>query len=406
MTDLTYPGFDFKVVEQDSHLVEQNGRSRLGRITTPHGVIETPAFLFCATKGAVKTLSMEDLEEAEAQILMLNTYHLMLKPGGERVAELGDLHGFTTWQGPMMTDSGGFQIFSLGWGSVADEIKGRRTIGREKTLLKISEEGAKFSSYIDGSKYLLTPERSMQVQRQLGADLIIAFDECTPFHADRGYTRRSMERTHRWADRCLTEFASTHDGRQGLYGVLQGGVHEDLRGQASDFIASRPFFGNAIGGSLGAEKTQMYDVVEMALNGLRRGGAGDRPVHLLGIGGVDDLFEGVERGVDTFDCVSPTRIARHGWALCGDVPRWRINMRNARFKNDESPIQTVCTCKGCQRYSRAYVNYLLKASPGEGMRIVTRSNVHFMLRLMQKIRASLADGSFSELKKEWLSHKE
>jgi queuine tRNA-ribosyltransferase len=238
----------------------------------------------------------------------------------------------------------------------------------------------------------------MRVQRQLGADLVVTFDECTPFHSSREYTRRSMEMTHRWADRCLAEFERAHDGRQALYGILQGGVYEDLRTEAAQFISSRPFFGNAVGGSLGAEPEQMVEVVDWALSSLGR----DRPVHLLGIGGTWDIWESVERGVDTFDCVSPTRLARHGWALTRKAPKGRINLRNARFKLDESPIDEDCDCPTCRRFSRAYLHYLFKAGEIQGMHHVTVCNVHFMTRLMREIRRSLAEGRFSEAKRTWL----
>ncbi len=389
---MKYPGFDFEVVaEQEGH------QARLGKLTTPHGVVQTPAFVFCATKGTIKVASPQDMVAAGAQIILANTYHMMLRPGGELVEELGGLHSFTGWSGPMLTDSGGFQVFSLGHGSVADEIKGAK-FSRQRTLLKITEKGAAFRSYIDGSRQLVTPERSIREQRRLGADIVLAFDECTPFHADRTYTRRSMEMTHRWADRSLQEFERHHDGKQALYGILQGGVWRDLRLAAAEFISSRPFFGHAIGGSLGGTKQQMYDVVEHALVGLRR----DKPVHLLGIGGVEDIWEGVSRGVDTFDCVSPTRIARHGWVLTREEPKWRMNLRNARFRRDPRPLREDCDCPTCQRYSRAFIHYLFKAGEVQAMHHVTVCNVRFMVRLMQEIRDALAAGRFEQVRREWL----
>ena len=389
---LDYPGFDFEVTAQ-----KDGERARLGVLRTPHGEIRTPAFIFCATKGTLKATVVEELEHAGVQVILSNTYHLLVHPGGERIERLGGLHGFTGWNGPMLTDSGGFQVFSLGHGSVADEIKGRRDMQEKKSLLKVTEEGALFRSYFDGSRVLLTPERSMTLQRQIGADLVVCFDECTPFRADRGYTRRSMEMTHRWADRCLQEFERHHDGRQALYGVVQGGVYEDLRARAAEFIASRPFFGHAIGGSLGGDKAQMYEVLDFALRGVQS----DRPVHLLGIGGVDDTWEGVRRGVDTFDCVSPTRIARHGWALTRRRP-WRINLRNSRFKLDERPLREGCECSTCRRHSRAYVHYLLKADAMQAMRLLTVCNVTFMTGLMAEIRQAVQEGRFEETRASWL----
>jgi len=406
METIDYPGFGFTVTTQ-----AVTGRARRGRLTTPHGVVETPAFIFCATKGAIKGCGMEDLEAAGAQMALSNTYHMMLRPGGERVERLGGLHRFTGWRGPMLTDSGGFQVFSLGHGSVADEIKGR-TAGEAprfaRSILKISEEGALFRSYIDGSRQLLTPERSIQEQTQLGADLIVVLDECTPYHVDRGYTRRSLEMTHRWADRCLVEFRRLRQGealagerRQALYGIVQGGIYTDLRRQGAEAISQRPFFGHAIGGSLGAEKGQMYDVVEVTQERLSR----ERPVHLLGIGEVGDIWEGVERGIDTFDCVHPTRIARHGMALhreAGEAGKWRINLRNARFAEDPRPLSEDCLCPTCARYSRAYLHYCQKAGEMRGTQLLSIHNVHFMVRLMAEVRASLDAGLFAEAKREWL----
>lgn len=386
--------FGFEVLSQAA-----GGRARLGRLSTPHGVIETPAFMFCATRGTLKAAGPEDLELAGAQVMLANTYHLMLRPGSELVERLGGLHAFSGWKGPIFTDSGGFQVFSLGHGSVADEVKGRRTRpeGR-KLLLRITEHGAVFKSYVDGAQVVLTPERAIEVQRQLGSDLVAVLDECTPYHVDRDYTEKSMEMTHRWAERCLVEFDRGDSGRQALYGIVQGGVHTDLRQRSAEFVSSRPFFGHAIGGSLGAAKDQMYDVVELTQAHL----SPVRPVHLLGIGGVDDIFHGVERGIDTFDCVAPTRMARHGWALSGSEPLWRLNMTNARFREDESPLEADCDCRACRRHSRAFLHYLFKAGELQAMHLVTIHNLHFMTRLMAKVRAALAAGRFAELKREWL----
>lgn len=387
-------GFSFEILAQSS-----DHRGRLGRLVTPHGAIDTPAFMFCATRGTLKAAGPEDLEAAGAQVMLANTYHLMLRPGSERIQRLGGLHTFSGWSGPIFTDSGGFQVFSLGHGGVADEIKGRgSSADTPKSLLRITEEGAVFKSYVDGARVVLTPERSIEVQRGLGADLVVVLDECTPYHVDRDYTARSLEMTHRWGDRCLAEFARHDDGRQALYGISQGGVYADLRQRASEYLSERPFFGHAIGGSLGADKSQMYDVVGYAQAHLRR----DRPVHLLGIGGVDDIFEGVERGIDTFDCVAPTRLGRHGRALTRDDPSWSINLRNARYAEDESPIEQGCDCPTCRRYSKAFLHYLFKAGEIQAMRLVTIANMHFMTRLMREIREALAAGTFPELKRRWL----
>ena len=305
----------------------------------------------------------------------------------------------------MFTDSGGFQVFSLGHGSVASEIKGKRNTHRPKTLMKIDEEGAHFKSYWDGSRHTLTPEKSIDVQRKLGADLIVMFDECTPFHVDKSYTERSMNLSHRWGLRSLAEFQKGDDGRQALYGIIQGGVYEDLRSQSADFVNENEFFAHAVGGSLGASKSQMYDVVTMTMMKLRR----DRPVHLLGIGGIKDIFHGVRQGIDTFDCVHPTRLARHGGAL---VPGffWRtndgkggehINLRNKQYEKDEQPIDKTCECSTCRRFSRAYIHYLLKAKELLALQLITLHNVFFMNRLMTTIRESLKNNSLDHVEKEW-----
>jgi len=378
-----------------------SSKARLGRLSTPHGVVETPAFIFCATKAAIKGATTQDMRREKTQIILANTYHLMLQPGPDLMAKMGGLHRFMGWDGPMLTDSGGFQIFSLGHGSVAEEVKGRRGSSRPKSLLKINEEGATFKSYIDGKKHTLTPERSIQVQRALGADLIVVLDECTPFHVDKSYTERSMYLSHRWAERSLAEFQRGPEGIQALYGITQGGVYPDLRKTSADFVNSLPFFGHAVGGSLGADKTQMKEVVEMAMDPLDP----SRPVHLLGIGGVSDIFYGVEQGIDTFDCVHPTRLARHGGAL---VPatlaegREHINLRNAQFREDQRPIDETCECQTCRTLSRSYLHHLLKAGELLAMHALTLHNVHFMNRLLEGIRQAITAGTLDEERQKWV----
>jgi queuine tRNA-ribosyltransferase len=382
----------------------QPSRSRLGVISTPHGIIETPAFVFCATKAAIKCLSVDDMRKADTQIILSNTYHLMLQPGPEVVEKMGGLQKFTNWRGPMLTDSGGFQIFSLGHGSVASEIKGQKMTSRNKTLLRISEEGAHFRSYIDGRGYLLTPEESIRIQRQLGADLIVVLDECAPYHVDKNYIAESMRMSHRWELRSLAEFKRGDNGRQKLYGVIQGGVYPDLRKESCDFVNSNPFFGHAVGGSLGVNKSQMHDVVSLTTEHLCR----ERPIHLLGISGISDIFSGVEQGIDTFDCVHPTRLARHGGALVRPIynpsaeTREHINLRNSQYRLDDGPIEPGCSCVTCKNYSRAYIHHLLKAQESLGFTLISIHNVTFMNRLMKVIRNALKDGIFAQVKKDWL----
>lgn len=382
---------------------DPQSRARLGLLKTPHGNVETPAFIFCATKAAIKAVSPAQMRAEGTQFILANTYHLMLQPGPDVVHKGGGLQKFTGWNGPMLTDSGGFQIFSLGHGSVAEEIKGRRQTQRPKTMLKITEEGAKFKSYIDGRTYLLTPERSIEIQRLLGPDFVVVLDECTPFHVDKRYTQQSMLMTHRWAQRSLAEFKRHDDGQQKLYGIIQGGIYEDLRKQACDFINEHDFFGHAIGGSLGASKEQMYDVVAITTERLSR----ERPIHLLGIGGIRDIFRGVRYGIDTFDCVHPTRLARHGGALVRPPHntgkgKEHINLRNSQYKEDYSPIEPDCSCHTCTHFTKSYLHHLLKAQEMLVFTLLTIHNVHFMNRLMAAIRAALAVGQLSEEEKNWI----
>ena len=396
--------FNFTITYQS-----QTSKARLGTLSTPHGVVETPAFIFCATKAAIKGATPQQMRQENTQIILSNTYHLMLQPGPEIVEKMGGLHSFMGWKGPMLTDSGGFQIFSLGHGSVAEEVKGRRQSSRPKSLLKINEEGATFKSYIDGKQHVLTPEKSIQVQRSLGADLIVVLDECTPFHVDKAYTEKSMHLSHRWAERSLREFQKGPEGVQALYGITQGGVYPDLRRASADFVNSLPFFGHAVGGSLGANKTQMAEVVEMAMEPLDP----SRPVHLLGVGGVSDIFYGVQQGIDTFDCVHPTRLARHGgalvppsvWESLEEEPRKRehMNLRNARFRDDPRPIDETCGCQTCQTLSRSYLHHLLKAGELLAMHALTLHNVHFMNRLLTAIRQAIRTGQLEEEKKKWVA---
>lgn len=395
-----YPNFSFNI----THRSALSG-ARAGLLKTPHGTIETPAFIFCATKGAIKGAFPQEMKAAGTQIILSNTYHMMLQPGSELVEKMGGLQKFIGWDGPMLTDSGGYQIFSLGHGSVASEIKGKRVTHRPKTMLKITEEGARFKSYINGQIFLLTPERSLEIQRQLGADLIVVLDECTPFHVDKTYTERSMHLSHRWALRSLAEFQRCNDGRQALYGIIQGGIYENLRRQGAEFVNHHPFFGHAVGGSLGASKEQMHDIVELTLKMLDP----KRPVHLLGIGGISDIFNGVEQGIDTFDCVHPTRLARHGGALV-TADHWmryegkggeHINLRNKIYREDSRPIDESCGCHTCQNFPRAYLHHLLKAQEMLVLQALTIHNVYFMNELLKNIREAIRTDTLDIQKKKW-----
>ncbi|MDR0407106.1 MAG: tRNA guanosine(34) transglycosylase Tgt [Holosporales bacterium] len=395
MSDFSYPHFRFDLLKKDPH-----SQARRGRLSTPHGIVETPAFIFCGTKASVKGIYPSQLKAAGTQFCLANTYHLMLQPGADLIEQAGGLHAFMGWDGPLLTDSGGFQVFSLGYGSVADEIKGKRN--RISSVQKITEEGVIFKSYLDGSLKMMTPEVSIEMQQKIGADFIVAFDECTPYHSSRTYTECSLERSHRWETRSFEAFDRHNNGKQAFYGIIQGGVYADLRERSAEYVNSMPFFGHAIGGTLGASKEEMYYVVDLA----RRHLTSIRPIHLLGIGGISDIFEGVALGIDTFDCVHPTRIARHGGAL---VPfalrdhsvREHISLKRASYAQDFTPIDPTCPCETCQKFSRAYVHYLLKTREILAITALTLHNVFFMNRLMQSIREALDTGTFQELRKKW-----
>ncbi len=389
--NIKYPNFKFDVTHRAS-----NG-ARLGTLTTPHGSIPTPNYIFCGTKASIKTLSPMQMKEAKTDIILSNAYHLMIQPGAELVEKMGGLHKFMQWDGPMLTDSGGFQVFSMGNPSCADEIKGTN---RQKgnSLLKITEQGAEFRAYTDGRKLMLNPEISMDIQRKLGADLIVQMDECTPYQVTKDYTAKSMEMSMRWGDRSLTAFEKTHDGKQGLYGVVQGGIYEDLRKQSAEYVASRPFFGTAIGGCLGGEDDEMYGILEwcQSLN------HPDRPIHFLGIGRIKDIFKAVPYGIDTFDCVMPTRIARHGSALIKGHPSEKINLLNAKYRDDPEPLDPSLDIPASRDYSKAYIHHLFKAGEALAHQIVTQHNVAVINKLMREVRMAIKNDTLDQLEKEWI----
>lgn len=375
--------------------------ARLGRLTTAHGEVETPAFVPLASKATVKGLLPAEVAGLGYQMVLGNTFHLMLNPGPELIERFGGLHAFMGWDGPIITDSGGFQVFSMGHGTVADEIKARSSQEgprqREGAILSIEEEGVRFRSYIDGRERFLSPEGSMAVQAALRSDIALVFDECTPFHVDRDYTARSTQRTHRWLARCLHWQREHGPDGQLVYGIVQGGVYEDMRRESSEIVASSGCDGVAIGGSLGAEKQQMYQVVSYAIAELQ----GDRetlPRHLLGIGEVDDLIRGVELGVDTFDCAMPTRLGRHGTALVPDpASRWRLDVKKSRLLQDDAPLVERCPCPACALgLSRAYLCYLARAGEITSMRLLTAHNLAFISSLMSRLREAIAKGTLAQ----------
>ena len=375
--------------------------ARTGTLHLAHGEVRTPAFVPLATRGAVKTLEPRDVEAIGFELILGNTFHLFLTPGPELVARLGGLHRFMNWRKPIITDSGGFQVFSMGYGGVADEIKGRRRTGNrqsEGTIVAIEEQGVRFRSYLDGSEKFISPEVSMSIQAALGSDIALTFDECTPFHASRDYTARSTERTHRWLERCLRWHEEHGPPDQVVYGIIQGGVEHDLRLESAAVVAESGCDGIAVGGSLGQDSAQMHEVVGWSTAEVERL-APDRPRHLLGIGDVPGVIRGVELGIDTFDCVIPTRLGRHGVALVPDPEaHWRLDLAKGRWRESADPILDGCSCPACSGgFTRAYIHYLLRAREITALRLVTLHNLTFMARLMDELRAGIDEGRLPEV---------
>jgi queuine tRNA-ribosyltransferase len=373
---------------------DPGSRARTGTLGLAHGEVRTPAFVPLATKAVVKTLEVAEAAALGYDMVLANTFHLFLAPGPELIERFGGLHGFMRWDKPVITDSGGFQVFSMGHGAVADEIKGRGHGERTGAILGIDEDGVRFRSYVDGAERFMGPETSMGVQAALGSDIALVFDECLPFHVTRDYTARSTERTHRWLDRCLDWHARNAPGWQGVYGIVQGGVEEDLRRWSAQEVAARDTFGLAIGGTLGQDKPQMYEVVGWAIEELPE----ERPRHLLGIGDVDDLLRGVELGIDTFDCAMPTRIGRHGMAVVPDpARRWRVDLAKGRYREADEPLCAGCPCAACAAgYSRAYLHYLFRLRETTGARIVTLHNLAYLQLLMAALRDAIDAGRLAE----------
>ncbi|URN92930.1 MAG: tRNA guanosine(34) transglycosylase Tgt [Candidatus Pristimantibacillus lignocellulolyticus] len=350
---------------------KQSG-ARLGRLHTPHGIIETPTFMPVGTQATVKTMSPEELKAMDAQIILSNTYHLFLRPGHDIVKKAGGLHKFMNWDRPILTDSGGFQVFSL---------SERR---------KISEEGVEFRSHLSGEKLFLSPEKAMEIQNALGPDIMMAFDECPPYPATYDYVKQSTERTSRWAERCLAAHERKHD--QALFAIVQGGMFEDLRVQSAKDLTSMDFPGYAIGGlSVGESKEIMYEVLDYTVPHLPF----DKPRYLMGVGSPDALIEGSIRGIDMFDCVLPTRIARNGTLM---TSQGRLVVRNAKFAEDFGPIDPNCDCYTCKNYSRAYIRHLLKADETFGIRLTTNHNLHFLVNLMKNVREAIMNDSLLDFR--------
>ncbi len=376
-------------------------KARTGILKMQHGTVMTPAFAPVATRATVKTLTNEDLEKMGAQILMCNTYHLYLKPGSDLIERNNGLHNFMSWDKPIMTDSGGYQAFSLGIGAELGATKfeyENKIFDKKPRNAKVKEDGVEFKSIYDGSTHFFTPEKSIDIQRQLNSDMIFAFDECSPPSAEYDYTQKSMERTHRWLERCVNEKKTD----QLLFGIIQGGKYQDLREQSAKFVVQQNTEGIGIGGSFGRQ--QMNQVLDWIYPYLPE----EKPRHLLGIGTVQDIFEGVKRGMDLFDCVGPQMIARAGYIYIlqesGGCPdnKFRYKVNNAKFKEDDRPLDPNCDCEMCKRYSRSYVHHLFKVKEYSAKRIATYHNLYYMLNLMRKIRKSIDDQQFDELYKKWM----
>jgi queuine tRNA-ribosyltransferase len=373
-------------------IAARDGRARAGVLRTAHGDVRTPAFVPLASTATVKGLHAAEVAALGYEMVLGNTYHLFIQPGHEYVREMGGLHEFMAWRRPIVTDSGGYQVFSMGHGSVAEEVKRRRD-KRESMVLAIEEEGVRFRSYLDGRERFMGPETSMEVQAALGSDLALAFDECTPFHVERDYTARSMERTHRWLERCIAWQRAHAPEWQAIYGIVQGGVYDDLRAEAAAYLAQADLDGVAIGGSLGQTKEQMREVVGWALRGL----PDERPKHLLGIGDPDDIVHAVAAGIDSFDCATPTRLGRHGTALVPDPrSRWRLDLGRSPSRASREPIAAGCPCPACREHTRGYLHHLVRARELTAQRLITLHNLTFMGELMRGLREAVAAGELAD----------
>jgi queuine tRNA-ribosyltransferase len=364
--------FNFALLNKDS-----GSLARRGRMTTARGVIETPVFMPVGTQATVKAMLPEALKDIGAQIILGNTYHLYLRPGHETVRQLGGLHRFMNWDRPILTDSGGFQVFSLG------------------ELRRITEEGVLFQSHLDGSRHLLSPELSVAIQQALGADIIMAFDECIPYPATRDYVLQSTQRSSRWALRCKQALWDTH--KHALFGIVQGGMYDDLRRQSSEELQDIGFDGYAVGGlSVGEEASLMYEAMESCLPVLPE----DKPRYVMGVGTPENLVEGVSRGADMFDCVMPTRNARNGVLF---TSFGKISIKQARYVEDERPIDPACACYVCRHYSRAYLRHLYQSGEILASVLNTHHNLYYYLDLMAQIRRAIETGTFNDFRRNFYS---
>ncbi|MDX8431435.1 MAG: tRNA guanosine(34) transglycosylase Tgt [Candidatus Algichlamydia australiensis] len=370
--------FKFEILHES-----KKSRARVGRIHTPHGIIDTPGFVAVGTNGTLKTLDNTTVNEIGLQLMFCNTYHLMLQPGQEIVKKAGGLHKFMNRTFPIITDSGGFQVFSLAYGSVASELKSQGTKKAGGSVLKINEEGVLFRSYRDGKKLLLTPETSVRAQKDFGADIIIPFDELPPYHIKRDALIKSLERTHRWEKRSLLEHKKNPNS-QAMYAVVHGGVDPELRKKSCDFLTDLAFDGFAIGGSVGKTKDEMIEMLSQTVPRLPK----EAPNHLLGIGDLPSLAASIPLGIDTFDSSYPTKAARHGTLL---TKKGNLKISSGKYKNIFSPIEENCTCPTCKKYTLAYLHHLFKAKEITGLTLASIHNLHYMVELMKEYRAQIME---------------
>lgn len=361
----------------------KRSRARVGRIHTPHGIIDTPNFVAVGTNGTVKALDNSLLHDIGLQLMFCNTYHLLLQPGTEVVREAGGLHQFIHRKLPIITDSGGFQVFSLAYGSVADELKSRGTKKQGGCVLKITEDGVLFRSYRDGSKVLLTPESSIKAQKDLGADIIIPFDELPPYHIGRDSLKKSLDRTHRWEKRSLDAHLK-EPNNQAMYAVIHGGIDPDLRQESCSYLTGLSFDGFAVGGSMGKTKDEMHELLSFTMPLLPE----EKPNHLLGIGDLPSIDRSLPLGIDTFDSSYPTRAARHGILL---TSQGGLNITKAEYARNFSPIEKGCECPVCTKFTLAYLHHLFKARELTSMSLATAHNLYFIIQLMKKYRGQILD---------------
>lgn len=376
------PVFTFKVQKK-------SGAARTGVIKTSHGIIHTPVFMPVGTKGTVKTLSKDDLKKLKAEIILANTYHLYLRPGERVIKKMGGLHEWTGFSGPILTDSGGYQVFSLA------QEKGYSLKSPVRAEIKIDEKGVEFKSHLDGSLHHITPKQAIKIQQDLDADIIMAFDECAPANSSKEYFRQAMQRTHNWLLECQKAHKKNAK-KQALFGIVQGGLHKDLRIESAKFINGLNLEGNAIGGlSVGESKKEMQSMLNATIPHLDP----KKPRYLMGVGTPEDLLECVDLGIDMFDCVHPTRMARHGafWTLNG-----RFSIRAKKYKIDPAPLQKNCQCETCKNYSRSYLRHLIFESEILGLRLMTIHNLHFLLNLMREIHSHIEKNTFKKFKRDFL----